>query len=92
MLKDLKWKADFLTWLTSGPRFSSFHLSLPVFADVAWVIITNLSAAHFTNVQYLCEAEKKWRSNFMQMKRQKRAFLIWSTFSDIRWWLNIEVD
>lgn len=27
----------------------------------------------------------------MQMKRQKQAFLIWSTFSDIRWWLNIEM-
>lgn len=42
-------------------------------------------------MQYLCEAEKKWHYNFMQMKRQKQAFLIWSTFSDIRWWLNIEM-
>lgn len=50
-----------------------------------------LSAAHFTIVQYLCEAEKKWHYNFMQMKRQKQAFLIWSTFSDVRWWLNIEL-
>lgn len=76
MLKDLKWKASLSYLIDLGSTVLLISAESPCISRCSIVVYYNLqylSAAHFTIVQYLCEAEKKATTKALQFYANEKA-------------------